>query len=194
MTTYEEALQRFSTLFDQAQQLGLDYPQSASLATADAQGRPAVRTVLLKGFDADGFVFYTNQTSRKGRELAENPRAALLFYWQGLKQQVLVEGPVSGVSAAEADAYWATRPLESRIGGWASQQSAPLDSRVTLETRYQEYAAKFADGNVPRPPHWSDYRISPDRIEFWEERPFRLHERLCYAKEGEVWTRHLLNP
>lgn len=194
MSPYTEALERFGALFDRAMQLDLDYPQAGSLATADARGRPAVRTVLLKGFDEKGFVFYTNQTSRKGRELAENPHAALLFYWQGLKQQVTVEGAVTGVEAHEADEYWLTRPLESRIGAWASQQSAELDSRVTLETRYQEYAAKFADGNVPRPPHWSGYRLAPARIEFWEERPFRLHERVCYCKEGEVWTQRLLNP
>jgi pyridoxamine 5'-phosphate oxidase len=193
MNPYQEALQRFGALFNQAETCGLTYPQAMSLATADAAGRPAMRTVLLKGFDEDGFVFYTNQTSRKGQELAQNPYAALLFYWQALAQQVSIEGTVTIISSEEADAYWRTRPLESRIGAWASQQSQVLDSRATLELRYQEFAAKFGE-DVPRPPHWSGYRLVPQRIEFWEERPFRLHERVCYFQQNDIWLKKLLNP
>jgi pyridoxamine 5'-phosphate oxidase len=193
MNPYQEALQRFGCLFNQAQTCGLTYPQAMSLATADSEGRPSVRTILLKGFDEDGFVFYTNQNSRKGKDLSLNPHAALLFYWQSLAQQVSVEGNITVVSADEADAYWRTRPLESRIGAWASQQSQHLDSRATLEMRYQEFAAKFGE-DVPRPPYWSGYRLAPERLEFWEERPFRLHERVCYRKQNEIWIKQLLNP
>lgn len=194
MNLYQEALQQFHQVFAAAQQLGLDYPQALSLATASADGRPAVRTVLLKGVDEAGFVFYTNQTSRKGRELANNPHAALLFYWQGLHRQVHIEGRVETVTAAEADEYWQTRPLESRIGAWASQQSSVLASRDELEARYRQFAEQYGD-HPPRPPHWSGYRVVPEVIEFWEERPFRLHERTRYfqTNEGE-WRKELLNP
>ncbi len=194
MEYFAEAMQRFQVLFAQAQTLALDYPQAMSLATATADGRPAVRTVLLKGVDARGFVFYTNQTSRKGLELKESPRAALLFYWQSLHQQVHVEGQIETVTAAEADEYWHTRPLESRIGAWASHQSQPLATRTELEARYHAVAAQYGD-SVPRPPHWSGYRVLPQRIEFWEERPFRLHERTCYFLQTDGdWTKILLNP
>ncbi|MCP4697296.1 MAG: pyridoxamine 5'-phosphate oxidase [Gammaproteobacteria bacterium] len=194
MNLYEEAMQRFQTLYGKAENSGVEYPMAMSLATADSQGRSSVRTVLLKGIDNGGFVFYTNQQSRKGRQLAGNPYASLLFYWPPLKEQVEAEGAIETVTAAEADAYWATRPLESRIGAWASHQSEPLKSRKELEDRYAEYAAKFEDGNIPRPPHWSGYRLLPDYIEFWQEQPFRLHNRACYRKSNGEWMYTLLNP
>ncbi len=194
MPLYAEALARFSQLLAQAQQLPLTYPNAMTLATADAQGRPSARIVLLKDLDEAGFVFYTNQQSRKGQELADNPRAALLFYWEALTTQVRVEGQITVVTAAEADEYWATRPRESRIGAWASKQSALLDHRQDLEQRYADFEALYPGASIPRPPHWSGYRLLPDLIEFWEERPFRLHERVCYCKSAEGWTSALLNP
>jgi pyridoxamine 5'-phosphate oxidase len=194
MSLYTQALQRFYTIMQQAKHLPLTYPNAMTVATADAQGRPSARIILLKDADAQGFVFYTNQQSRKGDDLSVNPHAALLFYWEALKTQVRVEGHVEKVSDAEADAYWRTRPLESRIGAWASKQSQPIDSRKILEDRYEHFAHQFADSNVPRPAHWSGYRLIPQLIEFWEERPFRLHERVCYRKQQDQWTTTLLNP
>jgi len=194
MSMFQEALQRFHQLFQEAQRLHLDYPQAMSLATANADGRPSVRTVLLKGVDDGRFVFYTNQLSRKGQELKENPYAALLFYWQGLQQQVHIEGNVESVLDEEADEYWVTRPLESRIGAWASHQSEILDSRAELEARRQQFADKYGE-QVPRPPHWSGYRVIPHAIEFWHERPFRLHERERYFQRPTgMWDKVLLNP
>jgi pyridoxamine 5'-phosphate oxidase len=195
MRLYEEALQGVQALLEQAARLGLDYPTAMTLATVDEQHRPSARTVLLKGIDQGGFVFYTNQSSRKGAQLAANPRAALLFYWQALHRQVEIDGSIERVTDAEADEYWLTRPKESRIGAWASQQSQVLASRENLEKLYQRYAEQFGDGPIPRPPHWSGYRLLPERIEFWEERPFRLHLRTCYQKNQDGhWTVNLLNP
>ncbi|MFN3943628.1 MAG: pyridoxamine 5'-phosphate oxidase [Allosphingosinicella sp.] len=169
-------------------------PTAMALATADADGRPAVRMVLLKGHDDRGFVFYTNGRSRKGADLAANPQAALLFHWKSLRRQVRVEGAVEGVSAAEADAYFATRARDSQLGAWASDQSAPLDSRATFEARYQEMKARFEGGDVPRPPHWTGYRVRPERIEFWNDRAFRLHERRLFTRAGDGWDEILLYP
>jgi pyridoxamine 5'-phosphate oxidase len=194
MSLYTQALQRFYTLMQQAKQLPLTYPNAMTVATADANGKPSARVILLKDADEQGFVFYTNFQSRKGDELKENPQAALLFYWETLKTQVRVEGTVEIVSDEEADAYWRTRPLESRIGAWASQQSQPIENRKVLEDRYEHFARQFADSNIPRPPHWSGYRLTPQLIEFWEERPFRLHDRVCYVKKDDEWTSSLLNP
>ena len=170
-------------------------PTAMALATADAAGRPSVRMVLMKGHDARGFVFYTNQLSRKGEELGANARAALLFHWKSLRRQVRIEGAVAPVSAAEADAYFATRGRDSQLGAWASDQSRPLDARETFEARYQEMRARFEGRDVPRPPHWSGYRVAPERIEYWSDRAHRLHERRLFVSDGAGgWTEGLLYP
>ena len=165
-----------------------------ALATADADGRPSLRMVLLKGHDARGFVFFTNLDSRKGGELADNPRAASLFHWKSLRRQVRIEGPVEPVGEAEADAYFATRSRDSQLGAWASDQSRPLDSRATFEARYEEVRERFEGGEVPRPPRWSGFRVVPERIEFWTDRAHRLHERRLFLRRGEGWSEGLLYP
>jgi pyridoxamine 5'-phosphate oxidase len=169
-------------------------PEAMALATADASGAPSVRMVLLKGHDQRGFVFYTNSLSRKGGELAENPRAALLFHWKSLRRQVRVEGPVEPVSEAEADAYFATRARASQLGAWASDQSRPLESRAVFEARHEAVALDYEGREVPRPPHWTGYRVRPERIEFWTDRPHRLHERRLFVREDEGWRESLLYP
>lgn len=170
-------------------------PEAMCLATSHRDGSPSVRMVLLKGHDARGFVFYTNTGSRKGGELAANPRAGLLFHWKSLRRQVRVEGAVSPVSDAEADAYHATRSRNSQLGAWASSQSQPLDHRQTFEDRVAEAEARFEGQPVPRPPFWSGFRVSPEKLEFWSDREFRLHERRTFvpAPEGG-WTEGLLYP
>ncbi|MDB5437498.1 MAG: pdxH [Phenylobacterium sp.] len=165
-----------------------------SLATVDENGLPDVRMVLLKDADARGFVFYSNAESAKGRELAANPKAALLFHWKSLRRQVRVRGSVAPVSDAEADAYWATRARAAQLGAWASAQSRPLPDRLALEKKIAEFGLKFGLGKVPRPPHWSGFRVEPETIEFWRDRPFRLHERLVFARVAEGWTTHRLFP
>lgn len=191
-----EALATFHALLDEARAAGEPDPTAMSLATADARGRPSVRTVLLKHIDERGFVFYTNFDSRKGRQLAANPQAALLFLWKALRQQVQVqvEGTVEPVSAAEADAYFASRPRESQIGAWASLQSQTLDARETFEARIAAFSAEFEGGPVPRPPHWSGFRLVPEMIEFWYGAGFRLHERQRYARVDGCWSRRMLYP
>jgi pyridoxamine 5'-phosphate oxidase len=170
-------------------------PVAMALATADAAGRPSVRMVLMKGHDARGFVFYTNWKSRKGAELAANPHAALLFHWKSLRRQVRVEGKVEPVAEAEADAYFATRSRDSQLGAWASDQSQPLDRRETFEACYREMVARFEHGDVPRPPHWSGYRVAPERIEFWSDRAHRLHERRLFVRDAAGgWSEGLLYP
>jgi pyridoxamine 5'-phosphate oxidase len=166
-----------------------------TLATVGADGRPSARIVLLKGHDARGFVFYTNSESRKGGELAANPEAALVFHWKSLRRQVRVEGRTEPVSAAEADAYFATRSRDSQLGAWASDQSRPLDSRAAFEARYAALKADHEGREVPRPPHWWGYRLVPDRIEYWSDRPHRLHERRLFTlgPDGH-WTEGLLYP
>jgi pyridoxamine 5'-phosphate oxidase len=168
--------------------------EAMSVATVDGSGRPSLRMLLLRGIDARGFVFYTNLTSRKALDLAVNQQVALCFHWKSTARQVRIEGVAEPVSAAEADAYFESRPRESRIGAWASKQSAPLEGRFKLEQRVARYTAAFAIGPVPRPEFWSGYRVVPLRIEFWEKRPFRLHERTLYEREGDAWTSSRLYP
>lgn len=172
-------------------------PNAMALATVDADGLPDVRMVLLKDFDEDGFVFYTNYESAKGRELIGQPKAALLFHWKSLRRQVRVRGPVEQVSAAEADAYFATRPRHSRLGAWASQQSRPLESRFALEKAVALVAARYPLGEVPRPPHWSGFRVRPQQIEFWKDGAFRLHDRVLFSRaaaDAEGWQSQRLYP
>jgi pyridoxamine 5'-phosphate oxidase len=188
-----EPLAPFARWFSEAAASEAD-PEAMVLATAAADGRPSARAVLLKGFDDRGFVFYTNLESRKGGELAGNPHAALCFYWKSQHRQVRVEGRVEAVTAAEANAYFASRARESQIGAWASAQSRPLESRRLLDERVAEAASRFAAAEVPRPPFWSGFRVVPDRVEFWQERPSRLHDRWLFVCERGEWHRKRLYP
>lgn len=169
-------------------------PNALALATVDAEGLPDVRMVLLKGFDQRGFVFYTNLESRKGEQIMGSMKAAACFHWKSLRRQVRVRGPVERVSDAEADDYYASRPRGSRIGAWASKQSRPLESRFALEKAVAEYTAKHAVGDIPRPPHWSGFRILPQTIEFWHDRPFRLHDRVLFTRGAAGWDKTRLYP
>lgn len=184
----------FDTWFAEARARELNDSNAMALATVDAAGQPSVRMVLLKGHGPDGFVFYTNRESRKAGELAAVPKAALLFHWKSLRRQVRIEGAVTQVGDAESDAYFASRGRDSQLGAWASDQSRPLDARATFEARYEEARARFEGGDVPRPPHWGGYRIVPERIEFWQDRAHRLHERRLFVREGDGWREGLLYP
>lgn len=184
----------FQTWFDEARDSEPNDGNAMALATADADGRPSVRMVLLKGHGPDGFVFYTNFESRKGRELAANPNVELLFHWKSARRQIRIEGPVHPVDDATADAYFATRSRDSQLGAWASDQSRPLDARETFERRFAEAQARFEGKDVPRPPHWSGYRVTPERIEFWEDRAHRLHHRRLFTRTRGGWTEGLLYP
>jgi pyridoxamine 5'-phosphate oxidase len=169
-------------------------PNAVALATVDADGLPDVRMVLLKGFDQTGFVFYTNFESAKGRQILGSMKAAMCFHWKSLRRQVRLRGPVEVVSDADADAYYETRPRGSRIGAWASKQSRPLESRFALEKAVAEYTARYPIGAIPRPAHWSGFRIEPQQFEFWHDRPFRLHDRMQFRRAGDGWTKARLYP
>jgi len=198
MTNPADPIETFINWQEEAKLSEVSEPTAAALATATPDGTPSVRMVLLKGVDDAGFVFYTNTESRKGEDLRANPKAALCFHWKSLSRQVRVEGNVIAVSDAEADAYFASRARDSRIGAWASQQSRPLSGHWDLEKSVAKHAAKFCLGEIPRPSYWSGYRIKPERIEFWQEKPFRLHQRLVYSRDNDsdhmAWKTEYLYP
>jgi pyridoxamine 5'-phosphate oxidase len=188
-----DPFRQFHAWMGEAIEAQVPEPTAMTLATVDASGRPSARIMLLKGLDERGFVFYTNYASRKGEQLAASPRAALVFFWKELERQVRVEGAVEKVSARESDEYFGVRPLGSRIGAWASTQSAVIESRGWLEARVQEAAARYGE-NPPRPPHWGGYRGIPEVLEFWQGRRSRLHDRIAYARAGSGWNRSRLSP
>ncbi len=191
---WSEPFTRLAALFAQAKQAQPKDPNAMSLATVDANGRPSVRIVLMKDFDEQGFVFYTNHASRKGREALATKVAALNFHWPAMDMQVRIEGGLSVVTNAEADAYFATRPRESQLGAWASLQSQVLPSRSVLEQRLADLTKQYEGQTVPRPPHWSGFRLAPDRLEFWKAHPFRLHWREVYERSGNGWAKSELFP
>jgi pyridoxamine 5'-phosphate oxidase len=195
-TDVEEPFALFEQWFAEAGKSEPNDSNAMSLATVDADGLPDVRMVLLKGADERGFVFYTNEESAKGREMAASPKAALLFHWKSLRRQIRLRGPVALVGNEEADAYFKSRPRDSRIGAWASQQSRPLESRFAFEKAIAAYVAKFGVGEVPRPPYWRGFRLTPIAMEFWRDRPFRLHDRVSFTREaiGTPWRRQRLYP
>lgn len=191
---HDDPFDLFAKWFAEAKEKEINDPNAMAVASVDARGRPSIRMVLLKDFDAGGFVFFTNYESRKGTEILGNPQTALLFHWKSLRRQVRIEGPVEKVSDTEADDYFHSRPRQSQIGAWASQQSRPLESRFALEKAVAKYAAKYPVGTIPRPPYWSGFRIRPDYFEFWEDRPFRLHDRLIFKPAGNGWATEKLYP
>ncbi len=184
----------FETWFAEARETEINDSNAMTIATADADGQPSARMVLLKGHGPDGFVFYTNQQSRKAGDIAENPKAAILFHWKSLRRQIRIDGQISTVADDLADAYFATRSRDSQLGAWASDQSRPLADRETFEARFAEMTERFEGSDVPRPPHWSGYRLTPTRFEFWQDRAHRLHERRTFVRDGDEWTEGLLYP
>lgn len=193
-TTRDEPFALFADWLADATKSEPNDPNATALATVDADGLPDVRMVLLKGFDDKGFVFYTNFESAKGREILGSMKAAMCFHWKSLRRQVRVRGPVEIVTDSEADAYFASRPRGSRIGAWASKQSRPLEGRFALEKAVAEYTARHAIGEIPRPSSWSGFRILPQQIEFWHDRPFRLHDRVVFTRKGDGWEKTRLYP
>jgi pyridoxamine 5'-phosphate oxidase len=189
-----DPIARLVAWLDEARNAGVRFPEAAALATADADGWPAVRHVLVKVVDERGLTFFTNRESRKGRQLAQNPNAGLAFYWRELNRQVCVTGGASLVDDAESDEYFRTRPRETRIGAWASRQSRPVSSRGELEAAFAEIAARFPGEDVPLPPHWGGYRIEPETIEFWKGREHRLHDRFRFTRDGAAWRLERLWP
>ena len=194
MEAFPTPFTHFAAWLAEAEKSEPNDPNAMALATADESGLPNVRMVLLKGHDERGFVFYTNVESQKGTELQANAQAAAVFHWKSLRRQVRIRGPVDRVSEAEADAYFASRPRDSQIGAWASAQSRPLESRFALEKRIAKVAAKYGVGSVPRPPHWSGFRVEPRLIEFWKDGAFRLHDRFVYHRDGDAWRIERLYP
>lgn len=190
----DDPISLFDAWYAEAKAAEPNDPDAVALATADSEGRPSVRMVLLKGHDARGFIFYTNLDSRKGAELAANPNAALLFHWKSLRRQVRIEGPVEAVSGAEADLYFASRGRDSQLGAWASDQSRPLPDRATFEARFEAMSRRFVGGDIPRPPRWSGFRVVPSRIEYWSDRAHRLHERRLFVRDGDGWSEGMLYP
>ncbi len=189
-----DPIRQFTVWFDEAASAQILDVNAMTLATTTPEGDPAARIVLLKGFDDDGFVFFTNYDSAKGLELAAHPRACLLFFWVELERQVRITGSVTKVSKTESDEYFHSRPFESQVGAWASAQSTPVADRTVLETRYAELAAQYAGQTVPLPAFWGGYRVAPEQVEFWQGRPSRLHDRLLYTRDGVHWTRSRLSP
>ena len=190
----EDPLELFAVWLAEAEATGMTDPNAVTVATSGADGRPSARTVLLRGFGPDGFYFYTNRTSLKGRQLAENPRAEILFFWREMGRQILIHGNVTEASDADSDAYFASRARESQIGAWASEQGAVIADRTTLEERVAYFTEKFEGEPVPRPPHWGGYIVAPFAIEFWQAGDFRLHDRFVYSRDGEVWAVERLSP
>ncbi|WP_128924256.1 pyridoxamine 5'-phosphate oxidase [Bradyrhizobium guangxiense] len=195
-TAADEPFALFEAWLNEAIKSEPNDPNAMALATVDPDGLPDVRMVLMKGFDTEGFVFYSHIASQKGRELAANPKAALLFHWKSLRRQVRIRGTVTPVTEAEADAYFATRPKQAQIGAWASKQSQELESRFAFEQAIAKVAARYVIGEVPRPPGWSGWRIAPLRIEFWHDRPFRLHDRIEFRRDaaGQKWSKTRMYP
>lgn len=189
-----DPFEQFRLWMDEAIAAEIPEPTAMCLSTADTEGRPSSRMVLLKGFDKEGFVFYTNYNSHKGRELAENPYVAITFFWPELERQIRISGRTSKVSAEESDEYFKSRPFTSRLGAWASEQSQPINSKTVVMTRAAKLALKYATGNVPRPPHWGGYRVVPHEIEFWQGRPSRLHDRIVYKNIDAEWKISRLSP
>ena len=191
---HDDPFDLFADWFKEAELKEINDPNGMALATVDADGLPDVRMVLLKGYDPQGFVFYTNSHSAKGQQVLGAGKAALLFHWKSLRRQVRVRGPVAQVTDAESDAYFASRPRQAQIGAWASDQSKEVAGRFALEMKVAEYALKFGVGPVPRPPHWVGFRIQPTQIEFWRDGAFRLHDRMQFTSQGDQWEKRRLNP